>query len=238
MPDPSSAPDPEVPGIAAWPVKTRLLMLALNSLPMWHVLLTIVTALVMASEFGMWPGVGVALILLYLLPPLATRLLLFFFPIRHGTHRIDSREFLIWWATSQWQMIFCRLPALEECLRLVPGLYSLWLRLWGAKIGRLTFWSAGLRILDRSLLRIGDDVVFGSGVRLNPHVIVEEDGQKFLHLAPITIGDRALIGGYSLLTAGVTIGPDAALRSFSMLPPFNEWSQGRRQKPTATHTTT
>lgn len=237
MSAPSSAPDPAVPGITAWPVKTRLLMLALNSLPMWHVVLTLTTAMVMASEFGMWSGISATLALLYLLPPLAIRLLLLCCPIKEGTHRIDSREFLIWWATSQWQMIFCRLPALEECLRLVPGLYSLWLRLWGAKIGRLTFWSAGLRILDRSLLRIGDDVVFGSGVRLNPHVIVEEDGQKLLHLAPITIGDRALIGGYSLLTAGVTIEPDAALRSFTLLPPFSVWSQGRRQKPTATHTT-
>jgi hypothetical protein len=218
-------------------VKTRLLMLALNSLPLWHVVLTMTTAMMMASHFEIWLTFFATLATLYLLPPLVTRMLLLCCPITQGTHRIESRTFLIWWATSQWQMIFCRLPALEECLRLVPGLYSLWLRLWGAKIGRLTFWSAGLRILDRSLLRIGDDVVFGSGVRLNPHVIVEEDGQKFLHLAPITIGDRALIGGYSLLTAGVTIEPGAALRSFTLLPPFSEWSKGRRQKTNATHTT-
>ena len=85
-------------------------------------------------------------------------------------------------------MIFCRLPMLEEIMRLVPGLYSLWLRLWGARVGRLTYWGAGLRILDRSFLHIGDDVIFGAAVRLNPHVLTRnEQGEMELILAGIVM---------------------------------------------------
>lgn len=190
MSAPSSDPDSSAPDFSAWPRKTRLLMLSLNCLPLLHVTAVAATAWLLGTRGHGIAATAAALGLLYLLPPLATRLLFLCFPIANGTHRIDSRAFLVWWASAQWQMLFCRFSALEECLRLVPGLYSLWLRLWGSRIGRLAFGPRACAF-DRSFLHIGDDVVFGSGVRLNPHVIVDENGRKFLHLAPITIGDRA-----------------------------------------------
>lgn len=208
-------------------------MLGLGFVPLLHLVVTIATGL----EMGGTDGFLCAVAILFLWPPLACRVLFVLCPISPGSHQIGSKAFLIWWASSQFQMTFCRLPVLEELLRLVPGLYSLWLRLWGSKIGWLTFWSPGLRILDRSFLCVGNDVVFGAGVRLNPHVISDEDGQKLLHLAPITLGDRVQIGGYSLLTAGVRVESDESPRSFSLLPPFSEWTKGRRQKPIAPHTT-
>lgn len=114
-------------------------------------------------------------------------------------------------------------------MRLVPGLYSPWLRLWGARIGRLTYWSAGTLLTDRSFLSIGDDVVFGAGVRLNSHVITKgADGKLELLLAPIKIGDRVVVGGYSLLTAGTELSPDEATRAFLISPPFSVWKAGKR----------
>jgi hypothetical protein len=208
-------------------------MLGLGFVPLLHLTVVISSGI----EAGGLDGIFIALALLYGLPPLATRVLLALCPVPPGSHRIGCKAFLVWWATAQFQMIFCRLPALEEILRLIPGLYSMWLRLWGSKVGRLTFWAPGLRILDRSFLRIGDDVVFGAGVRLNPHVIADVDGQKLLHLAPITLENRVQIGGYSLLTAGVKVEADESPRSFSLLPPFSLWSKGHRQKPIAPHTT-
>lgn len=208
-------------------------MLGLGFVPLLHLVVAIGTGIEMRGMEGLLCFVAI----LYLWPPLAIRLLFAICPISSGSHQIGSKAFLVWWASAQIQMIFCRLPALEELLRLVPGLYSRWLRLWGSKIGGLTFWAPGLRILDRSFLWIGDDVVFGAGVRLNPHVIADDDGQKVLHLAPITIGDRVQIGGYSLLTAGVGVETDESPRSFSLLPPFSKWTKGRRQKPITPHTT-
>ena len=53
-------------------------------------------------------------------------------------------------------------------------------------------------ILDRSLVRIGSRVIFGTGARLNPHVIAPAGrGEMKLYLAPITIGDDALFGASS-----------------------------------------
>ena len=129
----------------------------------------------------------------------------------------------------QAQMLFNRFPMLEEALRIIPGVYSTWLRLWGARVGRLTYWAPGMRILDRSFLDIGDHVVFGAGVRLNPHVIVKNSsGEQELLLAPIRIGDRASIGGYALLTAGTEIAADEATRACLISPPFSKWSDGKR----------
>jgi len=93
----------------------------------------------------------------------------------------------------------------------------------------LTYWGAGLRILDRSFLRIGDDVIFGAAVRLNPHVLTRNDqGKMELILASIVVGDRTIVGGYSLLTAGTEITPDECTRAFLLSPPFTCWENGIR----------
>jgi len=108
---------------------------------------------------------------------------------------------------------------------MVPGVYSLWLRLWGSRVGKLTYWAPGTVILDRGFLDIGDNVVFGAGVRLNPHVM-END----LRLARVKIGDGAMIGGYSLLTAGTEIAAGEATRAFLISPPFSKWENGKRTR--------
>jgi acetyltransferase-like isoleucine patch superfamily enzyme len=116
-------------------------------------------------------------------------------------------------------------------LRLLPGLYSAWLRLWGAKVGRLTYWAPDVRILDRSLIEIGDDVIFGVGVCLSPHLIAQDtSGITHLHLGPVCIGSGCRIGGYSQLTAGTIVEPEQALKAFSLSPPFTTWRAGRRSK--------
>ena len=222
--DPSSAGGPQ-----SWPVRLRVWMLVWNYVPLLH--LVACGWAVLAVPPG-W-GVGVLGGMVYLLPPLLARVLMAAHPLVPGSHAVGSPVFLAWWATAQLQMLFCRVPVLEEALRLVPGLYSLWLRLWGARIGRFTFWAPGLRILDRSLLRVGDDVVFGAGVRINPHVIDTVDGRQVLHLAAVEIGPRARIGGYALLTAGCCIPADAALKAFTLAPPFTTWHEGKRVRPAA-----
>lgn len=220
---------PEKSSAEPWPLRVRLGMIALNFVPLLHGAAVVVCASLLQ---GAW-RVAAPLIALFLLPPLLVRLLLWVVPIPHGSHRIGSRAFLIWWATAQCQMLFCRLPFLEEMLRLVPGVYSMWLRLWGARIGRLTFWSPGLRVLDRSFLKIGNDVVFGAGVRLNAHIIArdESNGELLLHVADIEIGDAAHIGGYSLLTAGSIVDEREHLKAFSLSPPFTHWKDNRRTRP-------
>jgi hypothetical protein len=209
----------------------RLLMLLLNCLPFGHAL-AVVFALAVNWASPFWRG-AVALAVLYLLPALGGRLIRFLIPIREPRIPMGSREFFAWWAMFNCQALFCRFPALEEAMRLVPGLYSAWLRLWGSRIGRLTYWGAGLRALDRSFLIVGDGVIFGAAVRINPHVMARNDqGQLELLLAPVTIGSRSVIGGYSLLTAGTEIAPGECTRAFLVSPPFSRWKDGSRLSKT------
>lgn len=208
---------------------SRLLMLLLNGVPAVHFLLVIG---VLLAPFANWQTrAGIALAILYLLPPLAVRLVFLAVPMSQSRIPIGSRAFFGWWMSFQLQVVFCRLPFLEEILRFIPGLYSVWLRFWGSRIGRFTYWSPGTAITDRSFLRIGNDVVFGAGVRLNAHVLTKnKDGKMELLLAPLKIGDRAVVGGYSLLTSGTEIFPDEATRARLLLPPFSLWKDGRRVK--------
>jgi hypothetical protein len=166
---------------------------------------------------------------LYLLPPVLAYIVRKLWRIPEGKIAFGSTAFFAWWTLLQLQMIFCRLPALEELLRLVPGVYSAWLRLWGARIGRLTFWSPGTVILDRPYLEVGDEVVFGAGVRVNPHVVAKGPADHFeLLLGTIRIGDHVTIGGYSLLAAGAEIGSGEVTDALLVLPPFSTFKGGKR----------
>ena len=204
----------------------RSAMLLLNLVPLAHGLAVIGCFFLPWS----WPArVGCALAVLYLLPIVPARCLRESLRSAPSHIAMDSADFLKWWAAFQFQVLFLRFPALEEILRSLPGLYSLWLRLWGSRIGRLTYWAPGTVILDRGFLDIGHHVVFGAGVRLNPHVIDRADSTRLL-LAPIKIGDDAMIGGYSLLTAGTTIAATEATRAFFVSPPFATWNNGKRNR--------
>jgi hypothetical protein len=193
----------------------QLTMLLLNLVPPLHALGTLACFLT--------PYPWLAPIALYLLPLIPGRLLRETLRLSPQGIAVGSPAFLRWWACFQCQVLFLRLPVLEEILRLVPGIYSLWLRCWGSRVGKLTYWAPGTTILDRGFLEIGDQVIFGAGVRLNPHVM-END----LKLAPIRIGDGAMIGGYSLLTAGTEIAAGERTRAFLISPPFSKWKDGRR----------
>ena len=187
---------PKVDGFQLRPVQ-RLLMLGLNCLPLLHALAVgaVVGIPWVPAEWRIAAGAAV----LYLAPALAARIVKFLAPIPEGRIRLGTRAFFTWWALANLQMLFCRLPFLEELIRLIPGFLQPVAASLGGRIGRLTYWGAGLRILDRSFLRIGDDVIFGAAVRLNPHVLHRnERGEMELILASIVIGDRTMVGGYSL----------------------------------------
>jgi len=205
----------------------RLLILVINY---WTILHGILIGLTLGIPWALFRWRLLAgLLLLYLVPPLVARIIRCLAPVHEGRIPIGQRDFFVWWALFNLQVIFCRFPALEEMLRLVPGLYGTWLRIWGARVGRLIYWGAGLRILDRSFVQIGDGVMFGATVRLNPHVLVRNKaGELELILATVVIGNEALIGGYSLLTAGTEIAPGECTKAFLISPPFSKWKSGVR----------
>lgn len=208
-------------------VPQRLFVLFLGYLPLLH---AIGTGSVLMAQWAQWYWrLPAALAVLFLLPALIARIIVKGFPMRSTTIEIGSTDYFKWWTLLNLQILFCRLTFLEEAMRLIPSAYSAWLRLWGSRIGRLVYWAPGTLILDRSFLEVGDDVIFGAGVRINPHVMARnEDGVTQLLLAPVKIGARAIVGGYSLLTAGTELAPDAPTRAFLVSPPFSKWRGEKR----------
>ena len=119
-------------------------------------------------------------------------------------------------------------------MRLVPSLYSAWLRLWGARIGGLVYWSPGVVVLDRSLLQVGDRVVFGAGVRIVPHALAPARHGRggALFLGRVTVGNDALIGGYSSLLPGCVVDAGAVTPPFRSVHAFTRVENGRRVRMT------
>lgn len=142
---------------------------------------------------------------IYLFPLICFRVLIFFHPIREGVSDIFGGEFSPWWAGHQIQLLFMAVPRLESLLILVPGLYSLWLRAWGAKVGKGVYWTPGVCNYDRNLLEVGDGVIFGERATTVCHVISPKDGKGLLKIAKVRIGDKCFVGAACVVSPGVTM---------------------------------
>jgi len=178
------------------------------------------------------PGSRLALFiaLLYLAPPLSGRLLIRVFHKPTGRDLPQSsRAFKVWWVLLQLQMPFNRLPWLEELLRLVPGLYPLWLNLWGARVHPATFWAPGARIIDRPYVSTGYGSVIGTEALLSGHLARTEDDRFIVDVAAIVIGAHAVIGARCSIGPGCVIGPGETLSATTRLLPFNRFVDGKRQ---------
>ncbi|HMH49690.1 MAG TPA: hypothetical protein VK548_05615 [Candidatus Acidoferrum sp.] len=141
----------------------------------------------------------------YALPLAAFRVLHWWRPLREGRSRLDAPVYSPWWASHQCQALFIALPELESLLRLVPGCFSLWLRLWGSRVGRGVYWTPRVEIADRSMLEIGDRVVVGHKVEMYAHVIRPTRVGLILHVHRITIGHTVFVGAGSRIGPGVHI---------------------------------
>jgi len=157
----------------------------------------------------------VLVVILYLVPPLTFRLHRIFFPIRKSLSNLSDRKYSPWWGAHQIQVIYTAIPQLEAALRLAPGLYSAWLRLWGSRIGRSVYWTPNVEITDRHSLDIGDRVVCGHKCKFLGHAIKPggPGGREMaLYTRIIKIGSDVFIG------AGSRIGPGAVIADGTFLP--------------------
>ncbi|MBY0517832.1 MAG: hypothetical protein K2P81_13055 [Bacteriovoracaceae bacterium] len=164
----------------------------------------------------------VAVVALYLMPPFLARVTLLILGKPENNSPVPSKSAYAWWITTQLQVPFMRFSFLEELLRLVPGLYSFWLRLWGAKVGKFVFWSPKVLIADRPFVEIGDQAVLGYGAKMTSHLLTKDP--KTLKLSLIfgepKIGNRAIVGTMSAIAPGAMLGEGETLKATSALPPF------------------
>lgn len=153
---------------------------------------------------NLWALAG-ALVTLYLLPPLTFWLHQRRWPVQEGTRRLVGQGYEPWWGSHQIQALYVAVPTLEAVLRLVPGLYSAWLRLWGSRIGKRVIWTPRVEIIDRNLLEVGDDVVFGHFAAVSGHLIQPTRSNLLLYVERVHIGSHAFLGAGSVLGPGSVI---------------------------------
>lgn len=217
----------QMPGSANRVSISRFSLLA-NFLPLVLIVVLVAFSVALADT----PAARLALFisLLYLMPPLCGRLLTGIFGKPTGRDLPQSgRAFKVWWALLQLQMLFNRLPWLEEMLRLVPGLYPLWLNLWGARVHPATLWAPGARIIDRPYVSTGYGSVIGTEALLSGHLARTEDDRFVVDVAAIAIGAQAVIGARCSIGPGCVIGPGETLAATTRLAPFNRFVDGKRQ---------
>jgi hypothetical protein len=162
-------------------------------------------ALVLLGSRPGWAGLVLLIGAVYGVPVACFRVHNALWPLTEGRTRLDTPAYSPWWGGHQFQVIYSAFPALEAALRLVPGLYSAWLRLWGSRVGRRVHWTPRVDISDRSLLEIGDDVVFGHCTACYAHVVLRRRDAIVLYVRRIRIGRGVLLGFACRLAPGVRV---------------------------------
>lgn len=150
----------------------------------------------------------------YLFPLLTYHVHQLLCPLREGTFSM-AEGYSPWFGTHMIQQGFIAFPALENALRLVPGLFSFWLRLWGARVGRRVYYAPGMEIADRGLLEIGNGAIFGYGVKITAHYISPSRsyGGMKIYIKRVRFEDRCFVGASSRHGPGVIVRAGAMVRA-------------------------
>jgi acetyltransferase-like isoleucine patch superfamily enzyme len=100
-------------------------------------------------------------------------------------------------------------------------LWSFYLRLNGARIGRRVFVNS-LAVTDHNLLDFGDDVIIGDTAHIAGHTV--EDG--FLKTGRVRLGRGVTVGVASVVGIGVDAGPGCRVGALSVVPKFAKLEAG------------
>lgn len=170
---------------------------------------------------------GIALFLLfwiYIVPPALGRFVLTLFGRPTGAFTQDMQGYRVWWTLTQLQMLFNRMPFLEEALRLAPGLYALWISLWGGRLSPLAFIGPGALITDRYLIEVDRGAVIGMNAALAGHMVTRDDqGRWRVLVAAPRVEAEAIMGGASGLGPGAVLSAGAMLPTGRRVGPFDHW---------------
>lgn len=160
---------------------------------------------------------GILIFLIYLLPPLLFRVINFFFPIQEGMHKLGPEHPPSPWMISlRIQLIYAVIPQFEALLNTLPGIYSVWLRLWGSKVGRMVFWAPDVKILDRGHLEIGSRCYIGSST-FSCHLGNPKDGETELCFRKIIIEDDVFIPAQCNIGPGAHVKKNEKLRIMTQI---------------------
>jgi acetyltransferase-like isoleucine patch superfamily enzyme len=167
----------------------------------------------------------------YLLSPLIWKTMKVFFGKKtEGAFYIGkhAKGGNIWLVSYQLQSVYSHFPFIERALRLLPGAYSSWLRMWGSKIGRKVNWTPECQIVDRGYLEIGDRAFIGNRSYFSAHVLKKTDNRYFLYVKRIQIGSDTMISYSAHVSPGVVIGNRVHVEPGAELYPNAQVAEGEK----------
>ena len=114
-------------------------------------------------------------------------------------------------------------------MKLIPGLYNIWLNLWGSSVHILALWGPDVVVSDRYLLKIGRSLL-GTECFLSGHIITKKDFNQFnLTIGTIRIDEGAIIGARVMIAPGCHVYKNEIITAGQHLPPNAEFKDGRKQ---------
>lgn len=198
----------------------------------WFPLLMTVATFAALGVFAAWPSGWSALLVffvIYIVPPMVQRVMLRWAALNMGVSKIDGRSFSPWLASHHIQAFYDALPYLESLLRVFPGFYSMWLRMWGSRVGYGVEWAVRMDVLDRGLMDIGNRVVFSREVELAAHVRKKTDGGASRVLVrPVRIGNYAFIGACARIGPGANVPSNASVPALAVVDVNESFGETKR----------
>ena len=134
----------------------------------------------------------------------------------------------LWFISYQLQKNYEIFKFLEGILKIIPEAYSIWLRLWGAKIGKSVNWTTGCEIVDRPYLEIGDRTLIGNQTYISAHAIKKTDNKYLLYLKKPVIGSDVVTGFRATIGPGALIENKCFIDSGAAIYPNQKLSEGEK----------
>jgi acetyltransferase-like isoleucine patch superfamily enzyme len=142
---------------------------------------------------------------------------------------LDEKKFQPWLFSLRIQQIYLVFPQLERLLFFLPGMYSAWLRAWGSKIGKSVFWTPGTIVNDRSLMDVGDFVIFGHNTYMSSHLLRVKNGKFFVYVKKIKIGSYTFVGAFTKMGPGTTIAQGSQIQVMSNFSVNQKFPTGSKE---------
>ena len=160
-----------------------------------------------------------------------------FFPLAEGvySYALNKREIFLF--NNYTFMLVVNLSVFYTTTLIPPILRKEFYKLLGCKMGKGMMVIGG-KMEDPHWVTVGDNVIIADDTMLYPHVVTngEFDGDRFLAIGYIEIGDHVVIGNRCTIMPGVKIGDWAMLAANTfvpmdtVIPPGEIWSGNPAQK--------
>lgn len=186
--------------------------------PLVHLILILLSGYYLIADPSLVNAV-ILVISVYILPIIAFRAHKLIWPVSYGISKLDAPSYSPWWAMHRIQVLFNYIPVFERILYLVPGLFSVWLRLWGSKIGKNVYWAGCCDITDRYLLDIGDNVIVGYKVAFYGHAVTPTKDGLVLCYRDIIVKNNSMLGALAKIGPGVIVHEKTIVKAGSIVKP-------------------